>query len=132
MHKEMFGEIYDWAGIYRNYPTGRDLPFCLPDFIESSLESLYKKLNQIIKPNIDKQCFIKSAAEFIGELNAIHPFIDGNGRTQRQTLALIAQKAGFDLTISDKLVKEEWYLAAAESQATATYDRFEAIISSLL
>lgn len=132
MHYEMFGEIYEWAGEYRNCPTGRDLPFCLPEFIENSLNAIYKTVNQEITPNIDKQSFIKSAAKFIGELNVVHPFVDGNGRTQRQTLALIAQKAGFTLAISDKLVKEEWYLAAAESQATATYDRFELIIASLI
>lgn len=132
MHHEMFGEIYEWAGEYRNYPTGRDLPFCFPEFIERSLNALYKTLNQEIKPNMNRQRFIKSTAKFIGELNVVHPFVDGNGRTQRQTLALIAQKAGFNLAISDKLVKEEWYLAAAESQATAIYDRFEAIIASLI
>lgn len=132
MHYEMFGEIYEWAGKYRDYPTGRDLPFCFPEFIETSLNSLYKTLNQEITPKMDQPSFIKSTAKFIGELNVVHPFIDGNGRTQRQTLALIAQKAGFSLAISDKLVRQEWYLAAAESQATATYDRFEQIIASMI
>ena len=38
--------------------------------------------------------------ELFGELNTIHPFIDGNGRTQRKTLDLIAEKAGFSLNTS--------------------------------
>ena len=49
--------------------------------------------------------FARNAAHFLAELNAIHPFREGNGRTQLTFLALLADRAGhpFDL---DKLDPE--------------------------
>lgn len=131
MHKEFFGDIYQWAGNFRNYTTGRGLPFCRPEYIEKELNKLYQKLEKSIQPNMDKEQFIKQSAFFVGELNVIHPFIDGNGRTQRQVLSLIAEKAGFQLDIN-KLNKEDWYRSAEECHKYATYKGFENIISSII
>lgn len=129
MHKELFGSVYDWAGEFRDYTTGRGAPFCVPQFIEPSLNKIYKKVNQEIQPNMEKETFVKSAAEFIGELNSIHPFIDGNGRTQRQSLDRLAIKAGYTIN-SEKLNRKEWYEAAKECHLTASYKGFEKIISN--
>ena len=128
MHKEMFGDVYAWAGTYRDYTTGRGVPFCLPQYIEANLAKLYNKLNQQIHPNMNKQDFIKMTAEFIGELNAIHPFIDGNGRTQREVLAIIADKAGFLINVN-KFDRNSWYQSAEEAHLSATYQGFESILS---
>jgi cell filamentation protein len=51
---------------------------------------------------LDKAIFAKKAAHFLAELNAIHPFREGNGRTQLSFLAILADQAGhpFDM---DKL-----------------------------
>lgn len=131
MHKELFGDIYEWAGTFRTYTTGRGLPFCRPEYIENELNKLYKKINLSIYSNMDKEEFIKQSAFFIGELNVIHPFIDGNGRTQRQILSLIAEKAGFQLDVN-KLNKEAWYKSAEECHKYAIYQGFEEIISSII
>ncbi len=127
MHKELFGEIYDWAGEYRDYMTGRGLPFCKPEFIELNLNKIYKQLNQKLVENRDKKSFVKISAWFMGELNAIHPFIDGNGRTQRATLMLIAEQADITLKI-DNLNQKDWYFGAEEAHIYAKYDTFEQII----
>lgn len=131
MHKEFFGEIYSWAGIYRDYTTGRGFPFCIPERIEKELDKIYHKLQEKLTDNINKQDFVKTSAWFIGELNTIHPFIDGNGRTQRATLDLIAEKSGFDINL-DLLNKSDWYKSAEECHIYAKYDGFENIISSLI
>ena len=83
-----------------------------------------------------KANFIKSTAKFIGELNAIHPFIDGNGRTQRETLLLITQQAGFDIILNEMstpyLSQQKWYAAAEQSHYYAIYHGFENIIHHII
>ncbi|MFW2177968.1 MULTISPECIES: Fic/DOC family protein [unclassified Moraxella] len=132
MHFEMFGDIYGWAGQYRDYTTGRGVPFCRPEFIEKSLSKIYRDLHNEIAPNMEKSTFVKSVAKFIGELNAIHPFVDGNGRTQRQVLWLIAEYVGFTLHINDSLNKADWYASAEQAHQLARYDKFETLIQSLI
>lgn len=92
------------------------MPFCKPERIEVELDKYYKELNTSLFNNrkvVDLDTFIKSTAKFIGDLNAVHPFIEGNGRTQRETLEIIAEKSGFYLSLKN-LNKEIWYLAAEE------------------
>ena len=46
-----------------------------------------------------KTQFAERAAVYVNEMNAAHPFIDGNGRTQRFWLCMLAENAGFDFTL---------------------------------
>ncbi len=131
MHKELFFDIYMWAGKFRDYTTGRGLSFCRPEFIEKSLENIYTKINNQIAKGMKKEDFIKYSAEFIGELNTIHPFVDGNGRTQRLTLSLLAEKAGYRIDFRN-INQDSWYNAAKEAHYLATYSRFENIIKDNL
>jgi cell filamentation protein len=43
--------------------------------------------------------FARNAAHFVAELNAIHPFREGNGRTQLTFLALLADQAEHPLDL---------------------------------
>ena len=45
-------------------------------------------------PGSDSEAFIAAAADFLATLNAIHPFREGNGRSQLAFLHLIALRAG--------------------------------------
>ena len=131
MHKTMFSEVYEWAGEYRTYTTGRGMPFCVPDYIESSLTKIYQQMNQKLAHHLSFDELIKAAAFFMGELNVVHPFIDGNGRTQRMVLAIIANQAGYYIDVNG-LNQKDWYAAAAEAHEQACYDGFEAIFRSVL
>jgi len=51
---------------------------------------------------LSKPDFAKAAAYFLAELNAIHPFREGNGRTQLSFLGILADEAGYPLNF-DKL-----------------------------
>ena len=50
---------------------------------------------------LDTDDFAIEAAEIINEINAGHPFPDGNGRTQRHWLRMLANNAGFELTLRE-------------------------------
>ncbi|MBS9783427.1 MAG: Fic family protein, partial [Pasteurella sp.] len=130
-HHELFGNIYDWAGNFRDYTTGRGLPFCRPEFIENELNKIYTKVNNSIRFGVSEDIFISAAAEFIGDLNAIHPFIEGNGRTQRLSLSFLAKKANYIIS-PNKLDKDSWYKAAEISHIHADYSIFQNIIKNSL
>ena len=48
---------------------------------------------------LEAEAFAKNAAHFLAELNAIHPFREGNGRTQLSFLTLLAEDAGHSLNL---------------------------------
>ncbi len=130
-HHELFSHLYSWAGNFRDYTTGRGLPFCRPEFIENELNKIYAKVNHSIRFGVPEDTFISAVAEFIGDLNAIHPFIDGNGRTQRLSLSLLAKRGNYTIS-PDKLDKNSWYKTAEISHIYADYSLFENIIKNAL
>jgi cell filamentation protein len=57
-----------------------------------------------------RDVFIRSIAEFLSDLNAIHPFREGNGRSQLAFLHLLALRAVHPLEI--ERIKPAIFLAA--------------------
>jgi cell filamentation protein len=64
--------------------------------------------------DLDAEEFAKKAAHFIAELNAIHPFREGNGRTQNIFLSILADEAGHPLNL-EKLESDQFLRAMIES-----------------
>ena len=84
MHAHTLQDVYDWAGEFRNIPTERGTSvFCRPEFIaqETDKITILITLSKLKEMKIKK--FAEKLAEIVGELNAIHPFLDGNGRVIR-------------------------------------------------
>ena len=95
LHQHMFQDVYEWAGKFRNYPTGRGNHFSLPEYIEQHTDILFRKFNAEDQlKGLPAEEFAGRAAHYVNELNSIHPFIDGNGRTQRVWLRGVAENAG--------------------------------------
>lgn len=101
LHRHLFQDVYAWAGQYRSVRTSKGgNVFCYPEHISSEMRKLFTQLKAAaFRPNDDLHGFISSAATFLGELNAIHPFREGNGRVQLTFLHLLGLRAGhpFDL-----------------------------------
>ena len=83
IHHYIFQDIYTWAGQFRMVNISKELLFCDANFIEKELNKLFLKLKS---ENYLKDCtednIASKAAYYLGEINAIHPFREGNGRTQ--------------------------------------------------
>lgn len=96
LHRHLFQDVYDWAGAYRTIRTGKGGNwFCFPEYIEAELAKLFAKLEgPAFQPKSDVGDFVMAVAEFLGELNAIHPFREGNGRTQLVFVRLLGLRAG--------------------------------------
>jgi cell filamentation protein len=101
IHRHLFQDVYRWAGRYRTIATskGGNL-FCRPQFIEREMTRVFSRLtSDDFLPKTGSQAFIGAIAEFLADLNALHPFREGNGRTQLAFLYLLALRAGHPLEI---------------------------------
>ncbi|MGO9262012.1 MAG: Fic/DOC family protein [Bryobacteraceae bacterium] len=96
IHRYIFQDVYEWAGQFRtvNISKGGHL-FGLAPFLEPALlQTLEKLATENYLANLDATRFAGRAAWFLGEMNAAHPFREGNGRTQREFLRQAGLKAG--------------------------------------
>lgn len=114
LHHHMFQDLYDWAGKERRYTSGRGpVPFAAPEHIGTWVEKQFATLDARQKFHMrrDRTAFVTQAATLVNEINAAHPFIDGNGRTQRQWLRLLAADMGYELRIRS-VDKDRWNTAS--------------------
>jgi cell filamentation protein len=102
VHRHLFQDVYRWAGKYRTVRTAKDRSvFCYPENIESEMERLFLTLSaEAFAKGSNFDRFVAAAAEFLAELNAIHPFREGNGRTQLSFLYLLGVRAGWSLDMT--------------------------------
>lgn len=85
IHRYIFQDIYPFAGEFRRVDIAKGLMFCHCEYIERELDKLFAKLKQEqYLRHVDISDIPARAAFYMGEINAIHPFRDGNGRAQRE------------------------------------------------
>ena len=104
IHRHLFGDIYPWAGKVRTrsfIAKGSSL-FCSPDFIVPYSDELFARLRgESFLRGLGRGDFIERLAFYIAEINALHPFREGNGRTQRAFANQLARNAGWELNFKD-------------------------------
>jgi cell filamentation protein len=101
VHHHLFQDVYAWAGRVRTVRISKQgNPFCYPEHIQAQAEKLFAELkaNNFLE-NLEPDEFSTQAAHFLSELNAIHTFREGNGRTQLTFLAMLADNAGHPLDL---------------------------------
>ena len=75
-------------------------PFCFPEHIEAQASKLFSDLRaDNFLANLPAAEFAAKAAHFLSELNVIHAFREGNGRSQLSFFALLADRAGKPLDL---------------------------------
>ena len=107
--------------------------FCLVQFIEAQFDDLYRKLKKenFLADITDKKEMSHRLAYYLGELNMIHPFREGNGRTQRIYIEQLCQNNGrFEIDFTES-TKEEMVLASIRS-ANESNDLLEELINKCL
>lgn len=112
IHRHLFQDVYRWAGKYREARMAKGgNAFCFPEFIEAESARLFDRLAQPpFNAGASREAFIEAASDFLAELNAIHCFRDGNGRTQLTFMHLLAGRAGHSLEL--ERVKQGTFLPA--------------------
>jgi cell filamentation protein len=113
IHRHLFQDVFEWAGEFRtvNISKSGD-PFALHQYIISSMDRLCEQLNREGHlAGADPERFAIRGAWYFGEINAIHPFRDGNGRAQRGFVRELAVRNG--LTIDWSRVSREEMIEAS-------------------
>jgi cell filamentation protein len=96
IHQGIFGDLYGWAGQVRTVAIAKRNLFCLPQYIESSSADIFRALRgENFLRGLERRPFIVRLTYYLGEVNAVHPFREGNGRTQRAFFEQLARDAGF-------------------------------------
>lgn len=101
IHRHLFGDVYRWAGRVRTVRIAKGgNAFCFPEHIKSSMRTLFDRLHEEGQfKTLSADRFAGRSAAFLAELNAIHPFREGNGRTQMIFLNLVATRAGHPMDL---------------------------------
>lgn len=107
IHKHIFQDLYDWAGKERTVEIGKGNLFCTTRFIQEYAKSVFSKYySQCYKAKDCWNDFVKALADNYGDLNALHPFREGNGRAQREFARLVCNACGYDFDLSGTTHKE--------------------------
>jgi cell filamentation protein len=118
-HRQIFGALYPWAGELRTVDlarTSQDM-FCRWRFIESYAAGVFGALAaENLLAGLSRPHFVRRLAHFHGEINAIHPFREGNGRAQRAFLGQLAREAGWRVAWSELDAAENDTASAASLQ----------------
>lgn len=132
IHRAIFQDIFPWAGKVRTANIGKaGYWFCWTEHIESYQQEIFgrlKKENYLMGLGVTE--FANHAAKFLGDLNALHPFREGNGRTQREFLRCLALNAGYRIDLSD--ITQEYMIFASRESFDGNYQEFERIIKNRL
>lgn len=103
LHRYLFGELYDWAGCVRDINLSKKgTAFCPAQELETLGEKCFLRLaGADFLCGQSRSAFAQAFAELYHDLNMLHPFREGNGRTERLFLTLLARNAGFSISFAD-------------------------------
>jgi len=131
-HHYIFGDLYPWAGELRTVriTKGGDL-FALPEHIGPYLTTLFSDLaREDFLHSLDRERFVERLTHYYAEINAVHPFREGNGRAQRAFLGQIAKTAGY--TIAWVRIDSERNVHAARESHRGNNSPLREMLSDLI
>jgi len=134
IHQYIFQDVFPWAGNFREVTTARTNSFSFPPpvYILPSLETIFTNIrNENHLKHLDPDTFALRAAHYLSEINAVHPFREGNGRTQREFIRTLALTAGHRLVWTN-LTQQENNEASRISYATGDSSQLATIIRQRL
>jgi len=121
IHKHLFLDIYIWAGKKRTVEISKAGKQFFPT---SHFDNAFRYIDQLISefkkiPKDNKKLLAEKLAEILDNVNYLHPFREGNGRTQREFLRLLALEKGLSLNLNppdNKSVYEQYMKGTIESE----------------
>jgi len=99
IHKHIFQDVYNWAGQVRQVNISKgDTNFMHCSLIEQGAHYTFDQLKkENYLKDLNAKDFSLRAGHYLGEINHIHPFREGNGRTQRALITQLAHHNGYDI-----------------------------------
>ena len=121
IHRFLFSDLYDWAGQVRDVNISKKgTAFCPAGQISEQADRIFSFLKgQRFFCGLSKDIFADALTDFYCSTNMLHPFREGNGRTQRIFLSQLAQNAGYMLNFA-KIDGELLMIATIQSAQGVT------------
>ena len=131
IHKHIFGDIYSWAGKIRTVDISKGNMFCNSQFILENAEDIFNRLKKenYLQDYKDVNKMSERLAYYLSEINALHPFREGNGRAQREFIIVLARRAGYVVDFSK--VSQEEMIQASEKAFYCDYSHMNDIFSRI-
>lgn len=127
IHKFIFQDLYSWAGEIRVVDIAKGNMFCNALFIEEQANLIFSNLKkENYLTGLTQEAFIKRLAYYFAEINALHPFREGNGRTQREFIRLLGLKNNYFIRFSSVL--RDGMISASKKSFLLDYTEMEEIL----
>lgn len=116
IHEVLFHDLYAWAGQFRLVDIGKEHTlFCRAAFLDGEAEQIARWIRQHQYLEADHaEPFAQEAGELMTHLNMLHPFREGNGRTQREFVRQLARFHGFILDYRQMDMERYWVASVAD------------------
>jgi cell filamentation protein len=123
IHKHVFQDVFTWAGELRTTMLGKaayagqpTVWFTPPHLLEREAKSIFVGLHRAdLLRRLCRAEFARQSAQLLAEVNTLHPFREGNGRTQRLFVDALAKQAGHELHF-DVISRERMVQASIQAQ----------------
>jgi cell filamentation protein len=116
IHKKTFEAVYHFAGVYRTVNMSKgDSQFCLSNYLQNESTRIFSELekDRYLLPYTDKNEFAQKLAYYKGELIALHPFYELNGRTLRLFIDMICIYNGYKAIDYSDSISDGKYIEAS-------------------
>jgi cell filamentation protein len=133
-HRRLFQDIYAWAGKTRTVEINRGgSDFHPSPYIGTAADQTFEWLETsgLLSPEVDDESFVRLSADLLEKLNYIHPFREGNGRTQRAFMDQIAELSGRRLAWRN-VSPEDHLRASVNAFRDASGDPFRSVIRQVM
>jgi fido (protein-threonine AMPylation protein) len=99
IHRHLFGDLYEWAGHLRTVDLTKDTSrFAHHAHLERAAAPIFRDLAQEnYLRGLEPAAFSERTAHYLAELNALHPFREGNGRALRALFSQVAHDSGYTI-----------------------------------
>ena len=132
IYRFIFQDVYPWAGKIRTVRIHKgQMTFAYPENIRSEADRIFAKLRQErLLQELPQPVLLDRLSWYIGELNVLHPFREGNGRALRAFFRELLLRQGLWLRF-EKLDPDEWLQASIAAYA-GDLSKMKALLSRIL
>lgn len=128
IHKRLFQDIYSWAGQARTVDISKGTYFCLSQYINPASKEIFQNLKEDnFLRELNRTDFVNKVASYMSDINQLHPFREGNGRTQRMFFAQLVKEAGYELNFerwdnNERMQADEYAMAGKMEKLIALFN----------
>lgn len=130
LHRHLFQDLYDWAGQDRTVNIAKGgSSFAAVPYLARELDKLFAdaRAKEGFR-GLPRDEFFDRLGNHINEINAIHPFREGNGRTMRHHAAQLARDGGHPIRIAS-IDKTAWMEASRHGFLTGDHRGMTAVLA---